>query len=147
MKLYGESARGFDECIARRNLASVYLRRGKLKKARELLTAVVQQAEKSGYDKQLALALGDLGIVAWRSGDERMTETYCRRSNEIARSREYLTLVFRNCYYLWKVALKAENDAAARINLRTLRSYSGRVESSLPELSEFNAYLAGGESC
>ena len=147
MKLYGESARGFDECIARRNLAAVYLKRGKLKRARELLMDVVQKAEKFGYDKQLALALGDLGIASWRSGDERMTETYCRRSNEIARTRDYLTLVFRNCYYLWKVALNKGNDGAARVNLRTLRSYSGRIDPSLPELNEFNACLEGGESC
>ena len=96
---------------------------------------------------QHALALGDLGIVSWRTGDERMTETYCRRSNEIARTRDYLTLVFRNCYYLWKVALNKGNDGAARINLRTLKSYSGRIDPSLPELNEFNACLAGGESC
>ncbi len=146
-RLYGEQSLEFDRYRARRNMGVSFLARGKLKKAREILMEVIVQTKKRGYEKQLALALGDMAILSWKDGDERMTETFGRQSNAIARPREYLSLVFQNCFYLWKVAEKAGNSAALKINLRTLKSYAARVDSSLPELKEFNEYLAGGPSC
>lgn len=145
--LYGEQSLKFDRCRARRNLAAAYMARGKRKKAREILGEVIAQAKKEGYEKQLALALGDMAIIAWKDGDDPMVESYCRQSNTIARPRDYLSLVFRNCFYLWKVAEKTGNTAAMKINLRTLKSYAARVDSSLPEWKEFNECLTGGGSC
>lgn len=145
--LYGEQVLKFDRCRARRSLAVSFLARGKLRKSREILGEVIAEARKEGYEKQLALALGDMAVIAWKEGDDQMAETYCRQSNAIARPREYLSLIFRNCLYLWKVAKKSDNQAAMKINLRTLKSYAARVEPSLPELKEFNDCLAGGKSC
>jgi transcriptional regulator with XRE-family HTH domain len=145
--LYEEQSLKFERCRARRNLAATYMVRGKPKKSREILGEVIAQAKKEGYEKQLALALGDMAAIAWKDGDDHMVESYCRQSNTIARPREYLSLVFRNCFYLWKVAERAGNRAAMKINLRTLKSYAARVDPSLPELKEFNEGLAGGKPC
>jgi transcriptional regulator with XRE-family HTH domain len=136
----------YQSCLIRRSLANVYLRKKHYRKSRELLFLVLKQAEREGYEKQLALALGDLGVIAWHAGEDHKVATYCRRSNRIARSREYTDLVFRNCYYLWKVATRSGNEAAARTNLRTLRSYHPRVNSTLDEMQEFSLYLEGGEA-
>ncbi len=132
-------------CRIRRTLAAVYLEKECFRKSRELLLQVLKQAEREGYDKQLALALGDLAVIAWKAGEDRKVETYCRRSNRIARSREYTDLVFRNCYYLWKLAERTGNDAGVRSNLRTLRSCHPRVNPTLSEREEFSRYLEGGK--
>jgi len=68
------------------------------------------------------------------------------RSNAIARPREYVTIVFRNCFYLWKIAHAQGDDVFVRANDRALRAMLSKMEESSPEVDEFRATLARGES-
>lgn len=146
VETYASLGLEFDICRARRNLASVLISKGEQARARTLLGEVLIQAEREGYEHITALALSDLAAVSWDLGDPETTETNALRSNVISREREYLSIVFRNCYYLWRVAMNRNDRAGVTANERTLRAYLSRLSESMPEIDEFRAYLAGGAS-
>jgi len=63
----------------------------------------------------------------------------------VARPLDHLQVVFRNCYYLWKISELRGDTTAAKSNERTLRSMIGRMEEQLSEAQEFRQYLAQGD--
>ncbi len=139
------AGKSFEWTRATRNLAAAYLEQGKTKAARRFLDEVIQHSEKHGYERHLAFALSDKAVIAWREADLEGCEAFALRSNRIARAHEFATVVFRNCFYLWRVAEAREDAGACRLNERTLKAYLGRAEPSLPERTEFVAWLAGGQ--
>jgi transcriptional regulator with XRE-family HTH domain len=144
MNGFRELGRTLERARATRNLAAVYLDLGKLRTARRFLDEVIRDAERNGHDRHLAFALSDKAVLAWRESDLDGCEAFALRSNRIARERDYPGIVFRNCYYLWRVAEVRSDRAAVRLNEKTLKTYLARVETSLPERAEFVARLTGG---
>jgi len=134
----------FEACRARLNLAVALMELGSRSRSRELLEQALRAAENGGYDRQRAYAHGHLGLLGWREGDLDGAEAHCLRSNGIARPREYVSLLWRNCYYLWKIAVSRKDEAATRANERTLKTYLGRVEEYMPEVDEFKSFLGRG---
>lgn len=144
MQGFREQGRGLEWARATRNLASAYIELGKLKTARRFLDDVIRDCERNGHDRHLAFALSDKAVIAWRESDLDGCEAFALRSNRIARERDYPNVVFRNCFYLWRVAESRSDRAAVRLNERTLKSFLARVESTLPEREEFVTRLTGG---
>ena len=144
---YDRMSNPFEACRARLNLCSVLIEIGNNKSAKRQLADVLREAEKLGFDRQLALAHSNLAVLAYREGNRDATEGHCLRSNAIARPREYYSVVFRNCYYLWRLALDSNDNAAIKTHERSLRTYLVRIEESLSEADEYRAHLAGSESC
>ena len=103
------------------------------------------EAEKAGYDRQFAFALSHLGLLAFRENDLDSAEAHCLRSNRLARPREYVSILFRNCFYLWRIAKQRHDEASVRTNERTLRHQLSRIEDHLPEAEEFANFLGGGK--
>jgi FimV-like protein len=136
----------FEACRARLNLASALIELGSRARAREILHEVLQQAEAAGYDRQRAFALSHLGLLAYRDDDLDRAETMCLRSNRMARPRDYVSILFRNCYYLWRIARLRKDEAATRTNERTLRAYLSKVEDYMPEAEDFRVFLGGGKT-
>jgi tetratricopeptide (TPR) repeat protein len=134
----------FEACKARINLAQALIDLGQLKKARNHLTKALKTAHESGYEKLGALALSHLALTAYRLDDPGGAEAYALRSNVIARPREYISIVFRNCYYLRAIAAEKGDEAAVKSNDRTLKAYLSRVEPDMPESLEYRNSLAGG---
>jgi tetratricopeptide (TPR) repeat protein len=145
LELFRALADPFEESKARINLSQALIELGELKRARMHLATALKSSEESGYDKLAALALSHLSLVAWRLEEPAQAETYALRSNAIARPREYLSIVFRNCFYLRNIAEQRADRAAVRSNERTLKAYLSRVEPDLPEAIAYRAQLAGGE--
>jgi transcriptional regulator with XRE-family HTH domain len=145
MELYEALQDPFEACRASANLGLMLFETGDPAAAKERLEAALRVAEGSGYDRLRAVVMSHLSMVACESKDYASAEAMALRSNAIARPREYLSLVFRNCYYLWKVALARGDDAGTKLNERTLRVYMSRLEEDLPEASAFRRHLAGGE--
>jgi len=146
LALYENAAMCFEACRARVNLGGVLMDAGDAEAARRYLEEGLTEAESAGYDRLRAVALSLFVILAYLSGDHSAAEAYALRSNAIARPREYLPIVFRNCYYLWKIA-HARNDAAGvRTNERTLRAYVGRIEEQMPEVEAYRSHASGGEA-
>ncbi len=143
MDLYREIGNSFEACRCQINLGYALLESSEAARSRTHLDAGLAIAESAGYDRHKALALGHLALLSLRGGDPGAAETYALRSNTIARPREFTSLLFRNCYCLWKVAKARGDEAGVRANERTLRTYVNRVEDYIPEVQEFRAYLAG----
>ena len=135
----------FEWTRATRNLAAAYLEQGKTKAARRFLDEVIRYSEKHGYERHLAFALSDKAVIAWKESDLDGCESFALRSNRIARASDFASVVFRNCFYLWRVAGAREDARACRLNEQSLKAYLGRADSSLPERTEFVAWMAGGQ--
>lgn len=135
----------FQACKARVNLAQVLIDVGDTRKARIHLRNAIAASEEAGYDKLKALALSHLVVVCHRAGEYEAAEAYALRANAIARPRDYLSIVFRNCYYLREIAERRGDGPALRSNDRTLKAYVSRVEADMPEVLRYRARLAGEE--
>jgi tetratricopeptide (TPR) repeat protein len=140
------SHNGFEACRVRLNLAAALIELGSNAQARTHLKEALHRAESAGYERQQAFALSHLGLLAFRDGDLDGAEAHCIRSNRIARPREYLSILFRNCFYLWEVAKARKDEASIKANERTLRTYVSRVEEHIPEAERFRMHLGGGKS-
>jgi tetratricopeptide (TPR) repeat protein len=146
LDLYDKASVPFEACRARINLGGALMEAGDADAARRCLEDGLQEAESAGYDRLRAVALSLLVILAFLAGDHVAAEAYALRSNAIARPREYLPIVFRNCYYLWKIAQSRNDEAGVKTNERTLRAYVGRIEEQMPEVEAFRSHVSGGEA-
>jgi transcriptional regulator with XRE-family HTH domain len=144
ISLYLQVPQPFEVCRAQLNLAQTMILVGDSEKALPYLRSALKNAEESGYERLRSLALSHMAVVHHAKQDLDSAEAYALRSNAIARSREYLTFVFRNCFYLRDIARQRGDEATASVNERTLRAYMNRVDPDLPELIEFLAELEGG---
>ncbi len=135
-----------EACRCRINLGYVLTRTGERGRARDILEMGLREAETRGYDRHAALSLCNLALLCLDEGVLAAAEGFAIRSNSIARPREYVSFMFRNCFYLWKVARARGDEPGIRANERTLRTYLLRVEDDMPEVREFRGYLAGERS-
>ncbi len=142
---YEKAGNRFEACRAKLNLAAALIEIGSRARARELLEQALAQAESAGYDRQRAYALGHLALLAFKENDLEAAEAYCLRSNAIARPREYESVVWRNCYYLWRIARARGDDAGVKSNERTLKIYLSRAEDHMSEVEDFKTYLDRGD--
>jgi len=134
----------FEACIARLNLADSLIQLNRLDDATPHLRTAVVMAEEGGFDRLRALGLSNLALICFRKHDLAAAESYALRSNIIARSREFYSVVFRNCYYLREIARHRNDPALASQHERTLRAYLARVDTDLPEAALVRSELAGG---
>lgn len=133
-------------CQVRRLLGCALMAAQKFREAQDVLATAFAEATQHGYEKIRALAAGDLGELAWRRHDLGSAETHCLQSNAIARPREFLSIVFRNCYYLWQIALQRGDTGAAAVHERTLASYFGRVDRTMTEWQAYRDSKTGDRS-
>jgi tetratricopeptide (TPR) repeat protein len=137
----------FEACRARINLTSAQITIGQYKSARRTLLRMLQHTQERGFERQTALVHSNLAVIAFHEGDPGAAEAHCLRSNAIARPRDYTSVVFRNCYYLWRIAAQSADGAGSKVHERALRTYLGRLTDPLPEADEFRKHLARSESC
>jgi tetratricopeptide (TPR) repeat protein len=145
LELFRALSDPFEECKARINLSQALIELGELKRARNHLTTALKTSEESGYEKLVALALSHLSLVTFRLNEPGPAEAYALRSNAIARPREYISIIFRNCFHLRSIAEQRGDRAAIKSNDRTLKAYLSRVEPDLPEAIAYRAHLVGGD--
>jgi tetratricopeptide (TPR) repeat protein len=144
ISLYLQVPQPFEVCRAQLNLAQTLILLNQSEKALPYLRSALKNAEEAGYERLRSLALSHMAVVHHAKEDLDSAEAYALRSNAIARSRDYITFVFRNCFYLRSIARLRGDEAAFAVNERTLRAYMNRVDQDLPELIEFKAELEGG---
>lgn len=140
-RLYEEIPDPFEMCRVLAIQGEVHLERGDRAAARVALERSLEQSEARHYDRQTALALSNLAKVEMLEGRGEEAEKLAIRSNSLARPREFLSVVFRNCYLLWRLALERGDDGTARANERSLRSLVGRLQQTFPEVDAFRDYL------
>jgi tetratricopeptide (TPR) repeat protein len=143
LEVYTAVGEPYEVMALRLNAAIAEDECGRAERARELLEALLKDLEPGRYEKLKAEALCCLGGIHMRAGRLDASEAVAIKSNAIARPREYHSIVFRNCFSLWKIAKARNDEGSVRLNERTLRSYMARIEQSFPELEEFREISAG----
>ena len=88
-----------------------------------------------------ALGWSHLAVIHFERHEFDPSESYAIRSNAIARKQEFFSLVFRNCYYLWRIARSKGDGPAEKMNERTLRAYLSKVDETMPETAAFREAL------
>jgi transcriptional regulator with XRE-family HTH domain len=146
LEIYSAAGEAYEVLTVRLNMAVAETDCARLDSAREMLEALLLVLEAGQHERLRAQALSHLGLIHFRNGRIDAAEGFAIKSNAIARPREYHAIVFRNCFYLWKIAKSRNDDGAVRLNERTLKSYLARIEESLPELDEFRRIIAGDQS-
>jgi len=149
---YRDACRMFEETndfhnsyVATLNLAQAYVDMGKTREPAKILNRILQDCERHGYQRLQALALSLLCVIYMKSGDHEPAESYAMRSNAIARPREFVTIVFRNCYYLRKIAQDRDDDKSIRGFERSLKTLLNRADQSMDVVQAFRREI-GGES-
>lgn len=145
-RVFQERSNPFEACRTQLNLAAALIELGTISEARALLKQALQTAETEGYDRQRGYAFSHIGFLEYREGKLEEAESHFLRSNLLARPREYVSILFRNCYYLRQIARARGDEAGVKANERTLRTYLSRVDSYMPEAEEFSAFLGGGKN-
>ena len=146
LEIYSAAGEAYEALTVRLNMAIAETDCARLDSARDMLEALLLVLEAGQHERLRAQALSHLGVIHFRNKKLDAAEGFAIKSNAIARPREYTAIVFRNCFYLWKIAKSRGDDGAVRLNERTLKSYLARIEESLPELDEFRRITAGDQS-
>jgi tetratricopeptide (TPR) repeat protein len=146
LEIYSVAGEAYEVLTVRLNMAVAEADCARLDSARDMLESLLLGLEAGQHERLRAQALSHLGVIHFKNGRLEAAEGFAIKSNSIARPREYHAIVFRNCFYLWKIAKSRDDDGAVRLNERTLRSYLARIEESLPELDEFRRITAGDQS-
>jgi len=143
LEIYSETGESFEVLSARLNMTVAQTDSGLLDAARDGVESLLLSLEAGQHNRLRALAFSQLAVIQFNSARLEAAERCAIQSNAIARPREYHGIVFRNCFYLWKIAKARDDSSATRLNERTLRSYIPRIEESIPELTEFQKLTAG----
>jgi transcriptional regulator with XRE-family HTH domain/predicted negative regulator of RcsB-dependent stress response len=146
LEIYSAAGAAYEVLTVRLNMAVAETDCARLDSARDMLEALLLVLEAGQHERLRAQALSHLAVIHFRKKKLDAAEGFAIKSNAIARPREYQAIVFRNCFYLWKIAKLRGDDGAVRLNERTLKSYLARIEESLPELDEFRRITAGDQS-
>lgn len=145
LESFQQAGDNFEACKARINLAQVLIDSDSLGAARRHLVQSLSEASEGKFDKLVALAASHLAVLNYKKGDTESAESFAIRSNAIARPNGYQTILFRNVFYLWKIAVDKRDSAAMSSNERTLRALSNRIYDEFPELKEFRRFTEGGD--
>ena len=146
LEIYSAAGQAYEVLTVRLNMAVAETDCARLDSARDMLEALLLMLEAGQHERLRAQAMSQLAVIHFRNQRLDTAEGFAIKSNSIARPREYHAIVFRNCFYLWRIAKVRGDDGAVRLNERTLRSYLARIEESLPELDEFRRLTAGDQS-
>ena len=137
--------RPLEACRTGLALAQAYIDADRFDDAARAIQSELIVAETNGYERQRGIAYSHLCLLAFRRGEHESSEAHAIRSNLIARRLEHDEVVFRNTYYLWKIAINRGDAPAIRSNERGLRATLGRIEYRLPEADSFREYLSRGD--
>jgi len=145
IELFRKAGNGYEACKARINLGQVLIDTNSLGAARRHLTQSLEYASDEKFDWLISLATSHLTVLNYKHGSVESAESYALRSNALARPNGYRTILFRNIFYLWQIALDKEDLTAMNSNERTLRALSNRIHDSFPELDQFRRFAEGGD--
>ena len=132
----------FEASQTRLNLSNALIELDRNDEARRLLDSSLRSLEGKGFDRLLAFALSNRGKIAFRTGELDAAESFCIRSNSIARPREYTSIIFCNCFYLWRIGEARDDRATINTNEKTLKTLLRRV-TNFEEVEIFRAHLTG----
>jgi transcriptional regulator with XRE-family HTH domain len=141
VSLFEQIPNDFEACRSRINLAYARYRCGDLPGCLKDLDGALETAQRGGFERLQAMAWSHLAAIHFERREHDQSESFAIRSNAIARKQEFFSLVFRNCFYLWRIARTNGDTASEKMNERTLRAYLSKVDETMPETSAFREAL------
>ena len=145
MEAFRNAGEQFESCRARVNLSQALISLEHHGAAIRHLHIAIAEANENRYQFLLALASSHLAVAHFAEGDLQTAESCALRSNAIARTQEWKTMLFRNCYYLWKIATQRSDATSLAANERTLRALMNRITDDSPEVDRFRRFVEGGD--
>ena len=144
-ELYDAIPKQLESCRVGLSLGEALILTDCYEEAARILDAELVVAERNGFEMHRATAFSHMCLLAYRQKNYQAAESYAIRSNILARPLDHSQVVFRNCFYLWRIAEIRGDGPAIKSNDRTLRAMIGRMDTQLPEALEFREYLAQGD--
>jgi transcriptional regulator with XRE-family HTH domain len=135
----------YEAASARINLSEALGDIGDLTEARAIIGDVLRDLDPTAFERLRAMAYTAWAKIEFLAGNLDEADRLAAKSNLTARRVEHTALIFKNCFYLWRVAQAKQDLTAIRLNERTLRSYLGRIEGGDPEVEEFRGFIAREE--
>jgi transcriptional regulator with XRE-family HTH domain/predicted negative regulator of RcsB-dependent stress response len=137
LRCYDEIGDEFESCRARLNLAQIHIDRNQLRAANQYLADAAKEATDKGFKGLLALSFSHLALLHYRREQFDVAERYALQSNTVARQVGQRSTVFRNCYYLWKLADLRGDRASAASHEHNLKTLVNRVPQDMPEVERY----------
>lgn len=137
LALFDELNDGLERCRARINLGQALTDLGQHRTAIRYLTAGVDEATGGRWDRLAAIGLSHLAVVHFKDDRLAAAERYAIQSNAYARGLDLKPTLFRNCYYLWKLAGLRHDEAGVAANEKSLRALKHRVPRDMHEVEAF----------
>jgi tetratricopeptide (TPR) repeat protein len=127
--------------VALSNHGNCLVRLGLRKEGLARLHEALELARRQDYKRLVADVLSYLTRIHAQSGDHDAARRLAFESNQLARHGDYFDTLFVNHFYLWRMA-GAEGDAfEEKICLKSLKYFRTKLESSFPELEEFDRLM------
>ena len=134
---FDEIGNDLEGCRARINLAQVLIDRDQPRAALHYLTRAIKTGESGRFQGLLTLAYSHLALVHFKMDQFEAAERCALKSNNLGRELGYNSTIFRNCYYLWKLAEKRGDRASAVSHEHNLRSLINRVPQDVKEVERY----------
>jgi len=144
LQLFEALPNAYEACRCRVLAGGALIELGKLRNARSQLERALAVAEPAGYGRLKCLASSNLAKLAFLLDRHGECENHALRSNRIARELEFEPVLFRNSWYLRRIALMRGNERATRSLERTLLLHLGKMAPSMAEARALREELTAG---
>jgi tetratricopeptide (TPR) repeat protein len=145
---YEEAVRAFSAAsetagltAAAANLGNCLARLGRREEAMGRLRQALELARRHDYRRHVADILGYMARLRYQEGRSAEARLLAHESNQIARRGDYFDTLFVNHFYLWRMAREEHRSAEEKILLKSLKYFRSKIESSFPELREFDLWM------
>ena len=126
---------------AQLGMATALNQNGKRKSARTKYLEVLKKTEEEGLLRISTIVLSNLAELAYLDNEFEKAEHYAMKSNRLARPMEFKTVLFRNSFYLWKIAQSLDDEKRSHSHLSALKKYFSQVDRDIDEVRLFATFL------
>jgi tetratricopeptide (TPR) repeat protein len=127
--------------VATSNYGNCLLRLGRRGEGLARLNEALELARREDTKRLTADVLGYLARAHYQASDFTAARRLALDSIQIARRGDYFDTLFANHFYLWRMARAEGKEKDEGIYFKSLNYFRTKLESTLPELEEFDQIL------
>jgi len=147
-RFYGRCEEIYEAIRVRVNIGACYVALGKSREGIRMLRESLAEARAGGHRRLEALAWSNMGEAYYRQSDFRRAHGCFRESDALAmyNNEKHPAILFFNAFYVWRMALEAENPTREKIAFGRLKALRSNLERRSPEVEVFDDYVERGRS-
>lgn len=145
LREFRRSGEKIGRIVATSNLGNCLLRLGRREEGLARLHEALDLARREDARRLTADILGYLARARFQAGEREEARRLAIESSQIARLGDYFDTLFVNHFYLWRIARAAGQDGEEKIYLKSLKYFRTKLESSFPEVEEFDRLVRAGK--